>query len=148
MPKILDNVLANTPEQLPKSYYGRAVTKEKFSPRRTTRNGNMFILNKTSSNRKKLDQFSFFDFSLQKNGRVCEVARRMSFRLSFCLEFRGRFFCILCSQKVRFLVGFSFLFCLLCRPLPISSSVKRLLFRMFYILPCNRLHDYDNGVDV
>ena len=104
----------------------------------------MFSLNKTSSNRKKLDQFSFFDFSLQKNGGVCEVARRVPFRLSSCLEFRGRFFCILCSRRVQFLVGFSFLFCLLCLPLPISFSVKQLLFHMFYILPYTRLHKCDS----
>ena len=39
-----------------------------------------------------------------------------SFRSSFCLALCGRFFCILCSRKVQFLIGFSFLFCRLCLP--------------------------------
>jgi hypothetical protein len=37
-----------------------------------------------------------------------------SFRSSFCLGRRGRFFCILGSRKVQFPSGFSFLFCRLC----------------------------------
>ena len=42
------------------------------------------------------------------------------FRFSFCLGWRGRFFCILCSRRVLFLAGSFSLFCRLCRPLPIS----------------------------